>query len=70
MDRIQHLERFMSRRKWDVLAAHYRCSVYTMHKAIRENRRPRTLTPDEWDEVLVYREEWHKAKRELLKVTT
>lgn len=61
-DQLLH---FMARRKWDVLAAEYNCTRYTMLKCIRNNRRPETLTPEQWEDVLVYRQEWHKANNEL-----
>ena len=60
-----HLKKFMVRRKWAALEAQFSCTKFTMLKCIREQRRPQTLTPDQWEQVLVYRGEWYKADAEM-----
>lgn len=67
MTNPDHLRAFMARRKWDVLSAMYGVTTYTMMRCIRDNQRSAALTSDQWEEVLVYREEWHKANNELRK---
>lgn len=65
MTKIDNLKHFMARRKWGALEAMYNVTAYTMMRCIRDNERPAALTPDQWEEVIHYREEWHKANDEL-----
>ena len=65
MTKIKQLQHFMARRKWAALEAQYGLTRAAMINGIRNNRRPATLTPDQWEEVVHYREEWHKASNEI-----
>lgn len=68
MEEYETLRRFMSRRTWDVLAATYGISRWRMLNAVREGRRHASLTPDQWEDIIHYREEWHKANRRLREI--
>lgn len=61
MSEYEKLRRFMARRSWDVLAAEYGVSRWRLLNAVREGRRHASLSPDQWEDIMNYRAEWHKA---------
>lgn len=65
MTQIDQLKHFMARRKLETLAAMYGTTRNTILVGIREAVRPSSITPDDWEDIISYREEWHKANNEL-----
>lgn len=65
MTQIDHLKHFIARRKWEALEAMYNTTRVTIWAGIRNNQRPESIAPNDWEDILHYREEWHKANNEL-----
>lgn len=65
MTQLDHLKHFMARRKLKVLEAMYNTTRVTIWQGLRDNCRPASIAPDDWEDIIHYREEWHKANNEL-----